>query len=129
MIKQRYVTDTNGLISFYSWVFEGIPNFNPPPKISQQVQSIIMNAVSQVEGSDLLCVPSIVFIEIYKKWLYSEEFLRKFFYEVYCPLKQSPNVEIRAIDQEVLENLLIIDGCLSNHDLHDKIVVASAITL
>lgn len=77
----------------------------------------------------MLSVPSIVFIEIYEKWLKSGEFSRKFFYEVFIPLKQSPNVEIRAIDQEVLENLLTVDGCLAKHDLHDKIVVASAITL
>lgn len=76
-----------------------------------------------------MSVPSIVFIEIYEKWLRSEEFSRKFFYEVFTPLKQSPNVEIRAIDQEVLENLLAVDGCLAKHSLHDKIVVASAITL
>ena len=28
-----------------------------------------------------------------------------------------------------MENLLDVDGCLTEHDLHDKIVVASAMTL
>ena len=129
MTKKRYVTDTNIIISFFSDVFNGVPRFGPQPKISQRTENIIKKAISPFEGSVLLSVPSIVFIEIYEKWLHSEEFCRKFFYEVFTPLKQSPNIEIRAIDQEVLENLLTVGGCLENHDLHDKIVVASAITL
>lgn len=77
----------------------------------------------------MLSIPSIVFIEIYRKWFTSEEFSREFFYEVFIKLKSSPNIEIRAIDREILENLLLVTGQLSNHDLHDKIVVASAISL
>lgn len=129
MEKKRYVIDTNGLISFFSRVFEDAPEFDGAPPISQRTRSAIELAVSPYEGSALLSVPSTVFIEIYEKWLRSGEFFHKFFYEVFTPLKQSPNIEIRAIDQEVLENLLDVDGCLAEHDLHDKIVVASAITL
>ncbi|MDM8525467.1 hypothetical protein QUF80_19030 [Desulfococcaceae bacterium HSG8] len=129
MEKTLYVIDTNGLISFFSRVFDDTPKFDGAPPISRRARNIIQEAVSPSEGRVLLSVPSIVFIEIYEKWLRSEEFFRKFFYEVFTPLKQSPNVEIRAIDHEVLENLLKIDGCLAKHDLHDKIVVASAMTL
>ena len=129
MEKKRYVIDTNGLISFYSGVFSDAPGFDRAPSISRKTRYTIQEAVSSSESGVLLSIPSIIFIEIYEKWLRSEEFFRKFFYEVFIPLKQSPNVEIRAIDQEVLENLLAVDGCLTGHDLHDKIVVASAITL
>lgn len=129
MDKKRYVIDTNGLISFFSRVFEDTPGFDGAPPISQRTRRAIESAVSPYEGWVLLSVPSIVFIEIYEKWLRSGEFFRKFFYEVFIPLKQSPNIEIRAIDQEILENLLDVDGCLTEHDLHDKIVVASAMTL
>ncbi|GBD95143.1 hypothetical protein BMS3Bbin05_00350 [bacterium BMS3Bbin05] len=129
MEKIRYVIDTNGLISFFAGVFEDTHRFDGSPSISKKARNAIQEAVSPLEGGVLLSVPSIVFIEIYEKWLQSGEFFRRFFYEVFTPLKQSPNVEIRAIDQEVLENLLIVDGCLATHDLHDKIVVASAITL
>ncbi|MCI5130469.1 MAG: type II toxin-antitoxin system VapC family toxin [Candidatus Electrothrix sp. EH2] len=121
--------DTNGLISFFAEVFCDAPNFDRAPEISQKTRNSVQEAVSSLESKVLLSVPSIVFIEIYEKWLRSEEFTRKFFYEIYTPLKQSPNVEIRAIDQEILENLLIVNGCLAKHDLHDKVVVASAITL
>ena len=129
MGKTRYVIDTNGLISFFAVVFRDAPGFVDSPSISQEARNVVQQAVSPVEGGVLLSVPSIVFIEIYEKWLRSEEFYAKFFYDVFTPLKQSPNVEIRAIDQEVLENLLTVDGCLAEHDVHDKIVVASAITL
>ena len=129
MDKKRYVIDTNGLISFFSRVFEDAPEFDGAPPISRRTRRAIDLAVSPHEGGVLLSVPSTVFIEIYEKWLRSGEFYRKFFYEVFIPLKQSPNVEIRAIDQEVLGNLLFVGGCLAKHDLHDKIVVASAITL
>ncbi len=129
MEKIRYVIDTNGLISFFAGVFEDTTVFDESPSISQKARNAIQEAVYSLEGRVLLSVPSIVFIEIYEKWLRSGEFFRKFFYEVFTPLKQSPNVEIRAIDQEVLENLLAVDGCLAEHDLHDKIAVASAMTL
>jgi len=129
MEKIRYVIDTNGLISFFAEVFKDTLGFDESPSISQKARDAIQVAVYSLDGGVLLSVPSIVFIEIYEKWLRSGEFFRKFFYEVFTPLKQSPNVEIRAIDQEVLENLLAVDGCLAKHDLHDKIVVASAITL
>jgi len=129
MEKKRYVIDTNGLISFFAGVFEDILGSDDSTLISKKARNAIQEAVFFSEGGVLLSVPSIVFVEIYEKWLRSEEFFRKFFYEVFIPLKQSPNVEIRAIDQEVLENLLDVDGCLAKHDLHDKIVVASAMTL
>lgn len=70
-----------------------------------------------------------MFVEIYEKWLKTEEFSRKFYYEIFSLLKQSPNVEVRPIDREVLENLIHIGGNLKNHDLHDKLVLASAIGL
>lgn len=129
MEKKRYVIDTNGLISFFAGVFDDAPGFGGAPSISRKARNTIQMAISPSEGRVLLSVPSIVFIEIYEKGLRSSEFFRKFFYDVFVPLKQSPNIEIRAIDQEVLENLLKVDGCLAGHDLHDKIVVASAMTL
>jgi len=129
MEKIRYVIDTNGLVSFFAEVFDDIPGFDGLLSISQRAKTVIQEALLPLEGGVLLSVPSIVFIEIYEKWLRSKEFLYEFFYEVFKPLQQSPNVEIRAIDQEVLENLLTVGGCLAEHDLHDKIVVASAMTL
>ena len=129
MEKTRYVIDTNGIIAFFTSVFENVITVDESQKLSRQVRSTIREAIYSKESSVLLSVPSIIFIEIYKKWLHSDEFKKKFFCEVFIPLKESPNVEIRAIDQEVLENLIDVDGILSRHDMNDKIVVASAMTL
>ncbi|MFZ2631813.1 MAG: hypothetical protein WA081_00670 [Desulfosalsimonadaceae bacterium] len=76
-----------------------------------------------------MSIPSIVFIEIFDKWLTSEEFSKKFYYDVFIQLKESPNIEIRPIDREVLENLIYIGGTLKDHDLHDKLILATAMTL
>lgn len=129
MVKVRYVIDTNALISFFAVVFDDAPGFRGAPSFSAKARGVIRDAIYHSDSRVLLSVPSVVFIEIYEKWLRSEEFYQKFFYEVFAPLKQSPNVEIRGIDQEVLENLLSIEGRLLRHDLHDKIIVASAMTL
>ena len=86
MEKKRYVIDTNGLISFFSEVFNDAPDFDGSPSISQKARDAIQEAVFPFEGEVLLSVPSIVFVEIYEKWLRSGEFFRKFFYEVFIPL-------------------------------------------
>ncbi len=129
MVKKRYVIDTNGIITFYDEVFIKSPLHGRSGSMSTNTRTVIQEAINPFEGGVLLSVPSIVFIEIYEKWLRSEEFFREFYFDVFIQLKESPNVEIRSLDQEVLENLLTVDGCLAQHDLHDKIVVASAITL
>ena len=74
-------------------------------------------------------IPSIVFIEIYEKWLCSNEFCRRVYYDVFEPLRKSHNIEIRETDKEVLHSLIIINPFLQNHDLHDKLILASALTL
>ncbi len=129
MDKIRYVLDTVGLISYFQEVFESEPNFNGAPSISEKTKSEISRAILPVEGNVLLSVPSIVFIEMYEKLNKSEEFFRKFYYEVFVKIRHSPNVEIRALDEEVLGNLFNVGGCLRTHELQDKIIVASAMTL
>lgn len=115
----RYVIDTSCLINYYNTVF-GEKNL-----LSKKVRSLIDRSFSK-SGDVLLVVPSIVLVEIYYKWFRSQEFAQKFFYEVYIPLKESPFIEIKPIEREVLENLFIIS---IDHDLHDKIILASAIML
>jgi predicted nucleic acid-binding protein len=118
-----YVIDTSCLIAYFHEVFQG------DLQLSSQVLRIINTALSTQEGNIKLSIPSVVFIEIFEKWLRDEEFVRKFFYEVYTPIVQSPNIEIKPIDQEVLQALLSIRGELEHHDLHDKLILACAIML
>ncbi|MEI7636578.1 MAG: PIN domain-containing protein [Syntrophus sp. (in: bacteria)] len=120
---ERYVTDTNSIISYFSDVFDR-PNI-----LSFKAKSLIEQALSNPWGSVRLSIPSIVFVEIYEKWFLNEEFVRKFFYEVYTAIDNSANVEIKPIDKEVIENLQQIGGNLLHHDIHDKLIVASAMML
>jgi predicted nucleic acid-binding protein len=76
-----------------------------------------------------LSIPAVVFVEVFEKWLISEEFASRFHYEVFAPISESPNIEVKPIDQEVLENLVRIGGALADHDMHDKIILASAMML
>jgi PIN domain nuclease of toxin-antitoxin system len=128
-MRKLYVIDTCCLIAFFDDVFNYAPDYEGSLELSSKTKTIISQAILSETTDIRLSVPSVVFIEIYEKWLRTEEFSKRFFYEVYSVLKQSENIEIRPIDREVLEKLIEIDGILKNHDLHDKIVLASAITL
>lgn len=123
IITKRYVLDTNILLAYFNQVF------NSMQKLSPVVHKILDSAIQNSETPNRLSIPSIVFIEIYEKWLNSDELYRKFFYEVYTPICDSPNIEIRSIDREILENIQNFDGLMRSHDLHDKIVLASAVAL
>lgn len=117
MIK-LFVSDTNALISYFHKVF------NVKSKLSKNARIIFDCALSNSIDNIKLSIPSVVFVEIFEKWFISEEFARKFYYEVYTPIIESPNIEIKPIEQEVLENLLRIRGNLSNHEINDKLILA-----
>ena len=122
MIK-LFVSDTNALISYFLKVF------NVKSKLSKNARILFDCALSNSIDNIRLSIPSVVFVEIFEKWFISEEFARKFYYEVYTPIIESPNIEIKPIEQEVLENLLKIRGILSNHEINDKLILASAMML
>jgi len=118
-----FVSDTNALISYFNTVFE------VEPILSKKATVIFDCAFATSNDNIKLSIPSIVFVEIFEKWFVSEEFVRKFYYEVYTPIIGSPNIEIKPIDQEVLENLIRIRGSLSKHEINDKLILASAMML
>lgn len=118
-----FVSDTNGIICYFHEVFE------VDQKLSKKAISIFDRAIVPYDADTKLSIPSIVFVEVFEKWFKTEEFARKFFYEVYTPIIESPNVEIKCIEQEDLENLIKIRGTLSNHEINDKLILASAMML
>ena len=122
-MDELYVIDTNGIIGFFDQVFEAQSN------LSVQARSIIQRALSGSPQEVKLSIPSVVLVEIFEKWLTSEEMAAKFHYEVFNLLSQSVNIEIKPLEQEVLENLLRIGGTLADHEIHDKIILASAMML
>lgn len=128
-MTRLYVADTNSLIAFFHRVFSYAPDFHGAPTLSRNTEAIIEQSVFSPSSLVRLSIPSVIFFEIHEKWLRTEEFLRRFYYDVFVVLRDAPNVEIRPIDKEILGNLIRIGGCLAAHDLHDKLVVATAMTL
>lgn len=120
---ELFVSDTTSLISYFNDVF------SVPDVLSPKARRLIKAAVSTAPTSVRISIPSIALIEIYEKWLVTEECLQAFHYEVLGPLRASPNIEIRPIDKEIIDNLLSIKDNLADHEINDKIVVASAIAL
>ena len=117
-----FVTDTTSLISYFSDVFE------KPSKISRKALSIIDRAFLN-DPSIRLSIPSIVFVEIFEKWFKSEEVSAKIRSEVFESIKNASNIEIKPLEQEVLENLIKIEDYPINLENHDKIILASAMML
>jgi predicted nucleic acid-binding protein len=120
---ELFVIDTNAIVGYFHEVF------HEDRQVSSKTFKLIQTALCSYEGQIKLSIPSIVFVEIFEKWFCNEEFARKFYYEVLIPIKESPNIEIKSIDKEVLCEMLSISGSLENHDLHDKIILASAMSL
>ena len=119
---ELFVIDTNSLIAYFHDVFK------QDHYLSNRMVKVFEAALSPNEGRIKVSIPSIVFVEIFEKWFRDQEFERRFYFEVFYPIKESPNIEIKPIDKEVLHELLSIKGILINHDLHDKIILASAIS-
>lgn len=122
-MDRLYVIDTVAVVSFFHEIFE------VAPRLSREVEKLVERAFSTTEADIKLSIPSVVFVEIFEKWFKSEEFAERFHYDVFERILQSPNIEIKPIEREVLENLLNIGGNLLDHDVHDKIILASAIML
>jgi predicted nucleic acid-binding protein len=125
-MKTRIVIDTNCLIFYFSQLFL------QPNRRQHRFSATTLNLLDQAFGGApdvLLSIPSIVFVEIFDKWLTNEEFAKKFYYEVYLRVRESQNIEVRGIDAEVIECAIQIGDIMASHDMHDKIILASAIIL
>ena len=120
--KTRVVLDTVALISYFSDIFK------QESQISHTGISIIDKAFTY-ENEVLLSIPSIVFVEIFDRWVTDEESGARIKAEVLERILIAPNIEIKRIDSEVLENYLLLNDPNINIENHDKIILASAIML
>ena len=124
-IKNRFVIDTTALISYFDLIFE------QQSKISKEGIRIIRDAF-QTEYKTILIIPGVVFVEIFDKWLQekcSEEFQAKLRAEVFTPIYQAPNIEIREIDREILEIFVTLQDQNINLENRDRLILASAVVL
>lgn len=122
MNKRYAVLDTNALISYFDSVFK------VKPQISDEALKMIRHAF-QTDSDVLLSIPSIVFVEIFDKWICDDEFRAMFVAEVLEQILQAPNIEIKPIDQEVLEQFVCLNDSTINLENHDRLVLASAMML
>ncbi len=128
-MSKTFVSDTCALIEFF---YETFRHFQVGRKVtdtlSREAKAVFQSAISDHNNSPIrLTLSSVTFIEIFEKWLTNDPDCRRFHYEVYLPIIESPNIEIRNLDIEVLENLSQIGDAEVGE--HDKIVLATAITL
>ena len=120
---ENYVCDTNSIISSFADIFHSTST------ISGRALSIIEEAIQPYPSYIRLSIPSVVFIELFDKYLVDVESVREFYYKCYVKIVDSPNVEIKPIEKEVLQQLINLKYSLPNHDIHDKLILACAMTL
>lgn len=121
-MNNGYVVDTTSLISYFNNIFGGLA------KISRDALKIIETAFKR--DSDIkLSIPSIVFVEIFDKWFSNEEIATAIRIEIMTLIAERPNIEIKPVEKEVLENFIKISDDFIKFDNHDKIILASSMML
>ncbi len=121
--RKLYVCDTNAILSYFGHVL-GAKNC-----LTDRGLRVMRDALCMTDNGVRLSVPSVVFIEIFDKWCMDDISVRKVYRQVFRYMAESPYVEIKSIDEEVLEAVLLIGGDLQDHEMHDKIILASAMAL
>lgn len=120
-MENRFVIDTVAFINYYT------DFFREKDELSKQARKSIDSCLDKYTNTHRLIIPSIVLIEVFRKFLKSPELVNKFYYEVFMPLKENECVEIKPIENEVLEVFKDLnDFKLENHD---RLIFASAIQL
>lgn len=125
-IRKLYVCDTCCLISYFDSIFEPL---GAAIALSVSARALLDDVIKNIHSNIRISIPSVVFFEIYAKWLTTEEVTKMFYYQAYQKLLSCPNIEIKAIEKDVLLHLTSIGHELSDHEIFDKIVVASALEL
>ena len=126
-MAERYVIDTCAIIDYFDYIFGTTSS-----SLSATGRTIISDALSvnrPFSALPILIIPSIVFLEIFQKWFDNVDLANRIVREVYRLFVERDNIEIRKLDREVVEFVRTIRGSLSNHEINDKIVLATALIL
>lgn len=118
-----YIIDTCTFINYHFSFFE------EPNKISKKTRILIDNCYDNNATDYKLIIPSIVFVELRRKFLISSEKINKFKYEVFIPTINAEKINIREIDIEVMTEFLKFDNYGISFERMDKIVVATALVM
>jgi PIN domain nuclease of toxin-antitoxin system len=120
-MENRYVIDTVAFINYFNDFFGEIDI------LLSETRRKINLCLDKNLNSHKLVIPSIVFLEVFRKFLTDEEKVKKFYYEIYIHLKENNNIEIKAIEKEVLEIFQNLNDYEMEHN--DKLIYASAVQL
>jgi hypothetical protein len=120
--ETRYVVDTVSFINYYNILFD------EEEKISKAARKLIGKGFNR-ESSVKLIIPSTVFLELHTKFSQNEEFARKIYYEIYFNITESPDIEIKPLEKEVLEEFIKIDDSVVYLEHNDKLILSAAIQL
>src|ERR1700744_5379955 len=98
-----YVIDTVAFINYFNEFFE------EDDMLSKKTRETISFCFNVENSSYKLSIPSVVFLEIFEKFLRGAEIVKKFRYEILSKIEDNEYIEIKPIDKEVLENFICID--------------------
>src|SRR5579871_570783 len=98
-----FVLDTVGFINYFK------DFFNEDERLSIDARELINNCFDFESPNHKLSIPSVVFIEIFEKFLKGQEKVSQFRYEIFSKIENNPDIEIKSIDKEVLEHFCSID--------------------
>jgi hypothetical protein len=120
-----YILDTCALLSYFS------EQVGADISVSKESLSIIDSGFNKIDDVRLI-IPNVVFIEVFDKWVRSEESMLKIKAEIFDRINSAENIEIRVLDKETLGNFSIFQYLINRDygfDNHDKQVFAAAVTM
>jgi hypothetical protein len=97
--------------------------------ITEKTLGVVSEGLLSPTSGVRLAIPSTAFIELFDLWWDNEEFSAQVYSEVFIPLRDAEHVSIYGVTCETLEALSSIQGGLAEHDIHDKLILATAIEL
>lgn len=125
-MEKFYILDT---CSFYSYCCRYL-NIFTDKEISMQEDSLKKLNDAFKNKNIKIVIPSVILIEIFDHYFNNDEFINRFKYEVYSKIlseEDNNKIAIIDVDTEVLENLF---NCYTDDvavDLHDKLIMATAL--
>ncbi|MDX2173611.1 MAG: PIN domain-containing protein [Bacteroidota bacterium] len=118
----RYVIDSVALINYFRSIFD------EREMISDAARRIITSGFNEFSKTKLI-IPSTVLIELHTKFITDEEIGRKIYYEIYFKLRECPDIEIKPLEKEVIEEFIKIDDNVEALEHNDKLILSAAIQL
>lgn len=111
------VLDTNAFINYYN------DYFGEADRLSQETRKFIDLCFDIYDEKYRLSIPSVVFLEIFDKFLNTQEKRKEFYYSIFSPLKNKEKIEIKSIERGVIEQFI---GTSYKLEMHDRIIYCSA---